>query len=153
MAKYMILGVLLLVGAIVAPLFIKGPDGKPIMTLDELMPDTDSLSIGELGTADSTASSAEFYRYQDAEGKWHYTDQPPQDQAGLEKVEVDLSANNMDAVQPRPAKAEGADRPAEPAAGVASLSQMADLVDNAQEVQTLMDDRDSRLQQQLDQSQ
>jgi len=147
MKKMMILAILLLVGAIVAPLFMKDKDGNPIMTVDELLPTMPDVDLGDASGSDQQ----EFYRYQDANGNWVYTDKPPMDDPTVESVQVDTSANNMDAVKPRASNSSSPSADV-PAVGVAGLAQAADIVEDAKNVQQLMDDREGKLDQQIDNS-
>ena len=50
----------MLAAALIAPMFIKGPDGKPIMTLSDWIPE--KPEIGGLSESDE-GSSQEFYRF------------------------------------------------------------------------------------------
>lgn len=86
--------ILLLAAALVAPFVIPGPDGQPIMTLEKLgfggtqQPGLPSLS------APGDSQSRTLYRYQDEQGNWHFTDQPPE--VPHERVEVDMNANLLE---------------------------------------------------------
>lgn len=73
--------------AVIAPLFIKGPDGKPLMQPSDLLPVdilphaiVEPLGITP-GTNNSRLSSPQtptpIYRWQDDKGQWHYGDTPP----------------------------------------------------------------------------
>lgn len=77
-----------------APLFIPGPDGKPIMTLDDWIPRdlvnsagkaaelAGSLADGGLATG---GDSNQVYSWRDANGTLHFSDTP---QAGSAPVEI-----------------------------------------------------------------
>ena len=138
-----------ILAAVIAPMFIKGPDGEPIMSLSDWLPSRDidmpSVSSG------SSGSAPEYYRYQDASGNWQFTDQPP---AGVayELVEVDTNAN---VIQGTPLPSESPQSPSsEPAPGVAGyVENMQNVMQDAEDVQLLMDDRNSQLEAQLRASQ
>lgn len=78
---------ILVIGAVAAPLFIKGPDGKPIMQVSDLLPVEvlPSSVAQQLGIAPTTSSSqppspqssGAIYRWQDDDGQWHYSDKAP----------------------------------------------------------------------------
>ena len=139
--KKLLLVVVLL--ALVAPMFIKGPDGKPIMDFSDWLPSAPDVV--------ETAAPTQYFRYRDASGNWQYTDRPP---AGVEyeAVEVDTSVNNMDAtVLPQPASDTSAGEPAPGLAGYVQNLQNAK--QEAEQVQQLMDDRDAQLEDALRQSQ
>jgi len=83
-----------LAAAIIAPMFIKGPDGEPIMTISDWIPEKPDTSA----ISGSSNTPQEFYRYQDEQGNWQYTDRPPEG-ANVETVEVDISSNVIDSVE------------------------------------------------------
>lgn len=84
--------IILVIGAVAAPLFIKGPDGKPLMQVSDLIP-TESLPetvLNQLGitpssprvqtppsSATATQSDSTIYRWQDDNGQWHFSDKAP----------------------------------------------------------------------------
>ena len=126
-------------------MFIKGPDGEPIMRLSDW-----TASVPQVMNA-APAAPAEYYRYRDGAGNWQYTDRPP---AGVEYelVEIDTSANTMESM-PLPADA-SATVEKQPAAGVAGYVQgLQSAKQDAEQVQQIMDDRESRLDEVLQQSQ
>lgn len=137
---------LVLAAAIIAPMFIKGPDGEPIMTISDWIPekpDTSALSS-------SSNTTQEFYRYQDEHGNWQYTDRPPED-ANVETVEVDTSSNTIDSIEIQPKKETANPAPAPGVAGY--VENMANVKQDAEAVQQLMDDREGQLQEALKSSQ
>lgn len=69
MIKLMLLG---LIGLLAAPLIIKGPDGRPIMSLDDL--NLFSSSPSAYKNTHDNASLTTVYKWQDAEGQWHFSD-------------------------------------------------------------------------------
>ena len=66
---------LALIAAVVAPFYIKGPTGQPLMRVSDVLDDT--LPVQE----------TTVYRWQDAEGVWQYGDTPPAS-VNAEPVEV-----------------------------------------------------------------
>ena len=91
----------LLIIACILPLFIKGPVGKPIMTLDDWKPEVpESLS----GLADDARQEvkepATVYKWQDEKGQWHFSNQPPDIPEGAEEMELTGDINIMDAYVP-----------------------------------------------------
>jgi len=135
----------LVIAALVAPMFIKGPDGERIMNLSDWMVPAPQV------TNSVPASSAEYYRYQDTAGNWQYTDRPP---AGVEYelFEINASVNTMKSIPvPSASSTVTAERPATGAAGYVQNLQNAK--QDAGQVQQTMDDREARLEEMLQQSQ
>lgn len=151
MKKVMLL--LLLVGGFVLPFFIKGPNGQPIMSISDFIPekpDLNALNLNVLDSSSETNSVQNFYRYKDTNGNWQYTDQPPVEGVEYELVGVDTNINTINAVKPAP-KQEVA--PSAQAPGVAGYVEgMQNVVKDAENVQNLMDERQSRLQESLNES-
>ena len=89
---------LLLISCVALPMFIKGPDGQPIMTLDDWIPhnaiawvkqamggasdmiDNAAEMVGDSplgnGPAGTTGAGAEIYTWRDENGVLHYSDTP-----------------------------------------------------------------------------
>ena len=139
----------LLIIACIAPLFIKGPDGEPIMTLDDWKFDVpDSVAglfggdspVALPGTETVTAPDLPVYKWQDEEGQWHFSNTPPA--GGAEEVEIG-DVNLMEAYVP-PAEPEQA-----PAGQVASMPSPSPVVSGRQ-VKEMMETVNN-LQETLDQ--
>jgi len=77
MIKLMLLA---LVGLLVAPLIIKGPDGKPLMTVQDLDLNLPSVSPASAYKDPSYRSSGltTVYKWQDEHGQWHFSDNQSQ---------------------------------------------------------------------------
>lgn len=67
-----------LIAAVVAPFYLKGPDGMPLMTVDKFVDDN---------TPEALVTPTEVYRWQDADGVWQFGDEPPAT-AGAQAVEI-----------------------------------------------------------------
>ncbi len=68
MRIYLILLVVILIAALMAPYFLKGPDGQTLMKAEipvELLP-------GAVGEGDTV------YRWKDAQGVWQFGEAPPE---------------------------------------------------------------------------
>jgi hypothetical protein len=103
------------------PILMKGPDGRPIMTLDDWLPDkntvdkavstieslsekvvnsggNNSSDAAEFVTVDSlavlTSSSGKMYKWQDAKGRWHFSNEKPQIEAQV-RVEALPEVKNL----------------------------------------------------------
>ncbi len=81
---------LLLVMGVAMPMLVPGPDGKPIMSLDDWIPHDLLRSLGQLGddvvdvvesgkdaaNTQITGAGAEIYSWRDERGVIHYSDTP-----------------------------------------------------------------------------
>lgn len=107
----LLIGILII--ACIAPLFIKGPDGEPVMTLDDWsisLPDSvtdlfeDGLPTSALSPAGDDApepTTTTVYKWQDEEGQWHFSNTPPKELIA-EEMEISSDINLMDAYVPPP---------------------------------------------------
>lgn len=82
--------ILALVVAFVGLFFITGPDGEPIMTVDEF------LSPPPMGNVAPDPGPTQVYRYQDENGVWHFSDEPVEGQDAT-AMELSGDINTMDA--------------------------------------------------------
>ncbi len=108
---------LVLVLAIAGPFVMKGPDGQPLMSADDVRAAVTRASNsakmqwrrlrGDVGQAlgDENAGKVEVHRWQDASGQWHYGDEPPQG-VGAEAIYVDPDASRMDPIKVRPRRSD-----------------------------------------------
>ncbi|MBV1907061.1 MAG: hypothetical protein KUG75_13380 [Pseudomonadales bacterium] len=68
--------VLALIVATAAPFFLKGPDGKPIMSSDDFIPTTvipANIDPNRIGNGDT------IYKWKDEYGIWQFGEEPPED--------------------------------------------------------------------------
>ena len=95
--------VFILVLALAGPFFIKGPDGKPILTLDKLnLPSLSDLkqTASSVGNKESSlfnhgnlnSRKQLFYKWRDEQGIWQFTSSPPPTRE-FETLETDANAN------------------------------------------------------------
>ena len=114
---------LLLIGLFL-PMWLKGPSGQPLMTPADWarLPERLGEVIDSLGTlidrlpgqgasgitvqGDGTPASsnaAEYYRWQDEQGVWHFSDQPPPDSAAeLVAEQLPEVQNSMEGFESEP---------------------------------------------------
>jgi hypothetical protein len=102
---------LLLALALAAPMIISGPDGKPIMTVDDWTPDSNMLAtVKQIGSkaiqaieeltnislGDNVDSRNIMHKWQDSGGLWHFSDSIPEDShvKNLTTGEIPKLANN-----------------------------------------------------------
>ena len=107
MGTFIKLLILLVIIALAAPFFIKGQDGRPLMTLEDIKK-PDSLenyaeSLGKMGdsvsgvakdsSSKSPESPAKVYSWRDEQGNVHYSNVPPKEAAAVETVKVNPNVN------------------------------------------------------------
>ncbi|WP_430460633.1 DUF4124 domain-containing protein [Thalassolituus sp. LLYu03] len=133
---------LILAAACIAPFFIKGPNGQPLMTL----PQKDQ----QLSTEETRQT---YYKWQDEKGQWHFGDDVPKD-AKTVAVEIDTAANILQSVkmpvaEPVKPKAKAQTTPsAIPGIPMTvNPAEIPKLIEDAKNVQTMVDDRARQLEQ------
>lgn len=126
-----------LVAAVIAPYFIKGSDGQPLMSFDSPAPDILS----------SEETRQQFVKWQDASGVWHFGETAP-DGVQSETVHVDTAANIIRSVKiEKPtaktssAKSTEITQPSLPMPMTISPDKVGKLIEDAQNVENLMNDR------------
>ncbi len=88
--KLLLLGI---VGVAAAPFILKKPDGTPWLSLEEITSSAKQTATQAVEKA-IPRPAQKMYRWQDSQGKWHYSDQPS-DQFTSRKVELDSAFNEM----------------------------------------------------------
>ena len=116
--KLMMLGLVL---AVAGPLFITGPDGKPLMDIKFFAPDTGNLSSSPDAFTDALgADKTKVYKWRDENGIWQISDQPPMDvllaeegarrqdqafgSAGAEVTQANLMTSNLETTHRQPSE-------------------------------------------------
>lgn len=105
--KFMAFAVIAAVGGLFV---IKGPDGQPIMTLNDLKPEVPSLGPGPDSGAPTTV-----YKWKDADGVWQFSSEPLEGidaGAPVEKIELSGDINTVPAFRGPPSA--GAGKPSMP---------------------------------------
>jgi hypothetical protein len=80
----------LVVIAFAGPMLMKKPDGTPFLESPWDFFSVDSKEPSSIGS--NINSSQSFYKWQDENGTWHYSDQPQEGQ-NIETVTVNTNAN------------------------------------------------------------
>lgn len=162
---------LLLVLALAGPFFLKKPDGTPWMNLDDVLPTrvsieghwaklTNSLSQvtnmagRELGN--EQIGKTQVYRWRAADGSLRYSDTPPavidgDEHKGVETLFVDPNRNLIQGLPEAPVAPESTEEPAAESSAVpmpmtVSPEQAKNLMDDARNIQTLIDERSQALE-------
>lgn len=87
-----------LLGLLVVPMFMPGPNGKPLMSFSDWLPQEVSLSgtrnklanlwnrsgarLQQGATVDLTSQAPKLYKWRDAQGRWQFASEPPPADAG-----------------------------------------------------------------------
>ena len=137
--------------AFAGPMLLKKPDGTPFMEspLDYFSSD----SKGVNNTQTSINSSQSFYKWQAEDGTWHYSDQP-QEGKNIETVTVNTNTNLIQGLRiekeevKEPEKAdEGRQETSSiPLPMTVPFEKISEMLDDATNVQQLMDDRNKKTQ-------
>ena len=100
--------VLVVVGLFL-PHWLKGPDGQPVMSIEDWVPDISALSnlVDKIPSVPTTITAGDspsaevkqFYKWLDAEGSWHYSDKAPDLALKVEKQALPQMTNTMEAVE------------------------------------------------------
>ncbi len=156
--KLLLFTVVLAVGA---PFLLKDEDGRPLLDASKLrmpelgtppMPDLSRLEeavedtrrkLSRLGEESREEMGAVVYRWRDAQGNWHFSDDPP-DGVASERVTLDPAANVV-----RLQTASGGTATDAPPAGSATLSNPVRLMEQARGVDRLAQERLQRQEQAL----
>lgn len=88
--KLVLLG---LVGITAAPFILKKPDGTPWLSLADITRQTDQ-GIKEVQSVLPSKQTTQMFKWQDKEGRWHFSDQPS-DQYQSREVTLDAAYNQM----------------------------------------------------------
>lgn len=78
--------VVMLIGALVVPFFMKGPDGKPIVTMEKMIDDSVPDAVADI----VPSKPVEMYRWKNEHGIWEFGEAPPEEVAAA-RMSVDNS--------------------------------------------------------------
>jgi Domain of unknown function (DUF4124) len=143
MIKLMIFAVILAGAGL---FFIKGPDGKPLMTIEKLvedLPDSPSNFLPGEVEIPATPAVTRVYKWKDKDGVWQFSNSPV-DEDGAEIIELDGRINTVQAFKPRaPARVEAAQSSATPIPGVMTVSpqEAGNMLDTVKNLQKTIDQR------------
>jgi hypothetical protein len=156
---YRLLTVTMLGGAMIVPFFMKNNAGKPMFSMPEakdfipssLTPDKAAQAIPSL-----PSNSQTFYKWQDESGTWHYGDTPPTNGPTFSTINVDSNTNIIQSVsvalKPAPTDSVNTKTPNTtntsdtPLSNVLSLDRAINVLNDAQNVQGLIDNHSAQLE-------
>ena len=150
---------LLLVLALAGPFFIKGPDGKPLITVASLKSSISAqwkrftVDTGRsMGIED--AGKVDVHRWQDENGNWHFSDEA-NPEGGSEVIQVDPYASRMDAFEPRPSRTRE-ESSSSPGGGfplplTVSPGEAMQLIEDTQNVKETLENRTRDIDEKIDQ--
>ncbi len=153
----------LLIIACIAPLFINGPDGEPLMTINDWkleIPAELKAVFGDVGSgldnpiletplSDETPGTARVYRWQDENGQWHFGNTPPDLETG-EEIQIS-DVNLIEAYQPPVESSKVApETSTQPLSGglpgaLPEAGQIQEMMDTVNNLQQTMDQRQADL--------
>jgi hypothetical protein len=176
--KMFLLSALLLFIVVGMPMLLPGPDGKPLMKPSDWIPTGKSLStipsqfsrffgnikdVVEQGrdglegfAGDSISSeSGKLFKWKDQQGQWHFTDTPGVDAVSQFEIDLPEVANVVEPPPQMPErKSNSANAPSMPGGiplpTTVSPADIPKLIENAKNVQGLMDQRSEQLKKMLD---
>ena len=145
---------LIVVLAVAGPFFIKGPDGRPLMEIGEVAASIKrqwNAMVVDAGrrVGNEDAGKVEVYRWQDADGNWHFSDEEnPRGESEL--IKVDPYASRMDPFvatpPPEPEQRAGGTAGADPGVSVplpltVSPGEARQLIEDAGNIQEDLEER------------
>ena len=142
-----------LVVFMVLPFFMFGEDGGPLLKGGVKVPEFSNPmdALEKANPLNSSSEKVQVYKWQDANGVWQFSSQPPAGQASVETIELSPNTNVM---APTPVAAESDPAPTGPRVSVLggaspySPDGVKQLVDQAKNVQEMLDER-QKMQEQL----
>jgi len=151
---YRLFTFVLIGGAMAFPFFMDNKSGKPMLSLPEpkdFIPS--SLTSGQAPVS-LPSSSQTFYKWQDKQGTWHYGDTPPVNGSNFSTVEIDSNTNVIqsipieeDSEQPNLTNTPNTQKQKDtPVSDVLSFERALNVLNDAKEVQGLMNDRNAQLE-------
>jgi hypothetical protein len=139
--------------AFAGPILLKKPDGSAF--IDSPMDFLSTNSTGSKNNEPSNITHQSFYKWQDDDGTWHYSDQP---QAGknIETVTVNTNTNLIQGLRREKSKELAViekkseskiESLAMPLPMTVPIEKISKMLQNANNIQQLMDDRNQQIEQ------
>lgn len=168
MTRYVVFLVMLLALGVSGLFVLKRPDGQPWLDYRSFIPDFRAMksqvenSVTELShdaaklAGDDKAGEVKVYKWKGEDGSWKFSDAPPPshnaDAAQAEEVWINPDQNLVQGLvitEKEEAKPEPQQAPTLPVPMTLSPDKVKKLMDDANNIQQLVDDRQKALEQQL----
>ena len=152
--------------AFVFPMIMKGPDGKPIMSVSDWLPDKNTLAsmqsqvtkvvnkTAEITTGETLISTPQkqFYKWRDEKGNWQFTDNihlvPEYAKAQFQTEAMPKVTNTMAAPELKETQGGGVEMPSVLLpSGEVDLKKLPEIVGEAKKAKAAMEQRNSALEQ------
>lgn len=137
--------IVVLLAAFVGLFFLNGPNGEPLLTLDDLKP--------TLPEVESSPVPTKVYKWQDENGVWQFSNQPVDEGQG-EVIELDGKINIMPAVDtsilgtsPKVSNSPSLGMSIPPGLTTVSGDKVQEMMDTVNNLQETVDNRKSEIDQ------
>ena len=137
--------IVVLLAALVGLFFLNGPNGEPLLTLDDLKP--------TLPEVESSPVPTKVYKWQDENGVWQFSNQPVDEGQG-EVIELDGKINIMPAVDtsilgtsPKVSNSPSLGMSIPPGLTTVSGDKVQEMMDTVNNLQETVDNRKSEIDQ------
>lgn len=137
--------IVVLLAAFVGLFFLNGPNGEPLLTLDDLKP--------TLPEVESSPVPTKVYKWQDENGVWQFSNQPVDEGQG-EVIELDGKINIMPAVDtsilgasPKASNSPSLGMSIPPGLTTVSGDKVQEMMDTVNNLQETVDNRKSEIDQ------
>lgn len=155
------LSIFLLMLVVVIPMIMPGPNGTPVMRPSDWLPDIAAVKtlparlerwfdgLGQASSGSKSGQSGSFYKWQDENGKWHFSDQAPPEGTGETVETLPKLTNTLQAVEPAKqsslSTSSQASLPTIPLPTTIPVDKIPKLIDDAKNVQHLAEERREQL--------
>lgn len=140
--KIMILVVIL---ACIGPFFIKGPDGEPLMTLEDL-----GASVPEPPMPAAPPEPVTVYKWQDENGVWQFSNEPVEGE-NVETMELDGRVTVMESIDTTAMQTSNEKPSFSVPSGLTTVApdKVEEIMKTATELQDTVDDRKEQIDQSI----
>ena len=150
---YRLLTFVMLAGAMAFPFFMDTKSGKPVFSMPEAKDLLPSVLTDAAPALPSLPNKQTFYKWKDKNGVWHYGDTPPAHTPEVATIEIDSNTNIIQSIPietdtpptPQMSNASPVMKNDEPASNVLTLDRALNVINDAQNVQSLLDNRKAQM--------